>query len=229
MNAMGNRGAETAAAGYYQPKLVFAQWLTYYRRALWRAGPVTFLPTARKVAKATRFAVSPAVLASGGRREIADGAQVCASGLDAATWTACRCAPRGESMGTPSSRCLIASRWGSDPDAASGLRFIAIVARVRYHDFDVLTAKSGTHVLFAQTLSVAATVATRLVLHRQRIRSRPQRRTALLYGTARRVAKRLPVYIEVDGQGRTYSTQFGDDRSLPRASWRDAPGASCMN
>ena len=32
-----------------------------------------------------------------------------------------------------------------------------------------------------------------------------------------------PVYIEVDGQGRTYSTQFTDDPLAPRASWRAYP------
>ena len=35
-----------------------------------------------------------------------------------AAWTACRCAPRGESMGTPSNRYLIASRLThGNPDA----------------------------------------------------------------------------------------------------------------
>lgn len=32
-----------------------------------------------------------------------------------------------------------------------------------------------------------------------------------------------PVYIEVDGQGRTYSTQFGDNPLAPLASWRAYP------
>ena len=36
-----------------------------------------------------------------------------------AAWTACRCAPRGESTGTRSNRCLIASRWSHSNLAAS--------------------------------------------------------------------------------------------------------------